>query len=153
MFDIKLSNYAAVTICILLLCTSCCLMITAWYFHLKFDCWPFWMAILISWTIALPEYCCMIPANRIGFGSGALSVPELKAIAEVVQILAFIGFQTVVLHQELLVNHLIGFAVVVVGFIIVLFGPFNQTLIHGLVHRSQQEMIELQNEGYTTQIS
>ena len=83
MFDIKLSNYAAVTICILLLCTSCCLMITAWYFHLKFDCWPFWMAILISWTIALPEYCCMIPANRIGFGSGALSVASLKAIAEV----------------------------------------------------------------------
>ena len=88
----------------------------------------------------------MIPANRIGFGPGGLSVAELKAIAEVVQILAFIGFQTVVLHQELLVNHLVGFTIVVVGFIIVLFGPFHQTVIHGLIHRSQQEMIELKNE-------
>ena len=88
----------------------------------------------------------MIPANRIGFGAGGLSVPALKAIAEVVQILAFLGFQTVVLHQELLVNHLVGFTVVIVGFVIVVFGPFNQPLIHGLIHRSQQEMMELRNE-------
>ena len=88
----------------------------------------------------------MIPANRIGYGAGGLSVAELKAIAEVVQILAFIGFQTFVLHQELLVNHIVGFVIVVVGFIMVLFGPFNQTVVHGLIRRTQQEMIELKNE-------
>ena len=88
----------------------------------------------------------MIPANRIGYGAGGLSVAELKAIAEVVQILGFIGFQTFVLHQELLVNHIVGFLIVVVGFIMVLFGPFNQTVVHGLIRRTQQEMIELKND-------
>ena len=132
MFDHKLNHNIAILICVLLLCTSCCLMITAWYFHLKFENWPFWMATLISWFIALPEYVCMIPANRIGFGSGALSVAGLKGIAEVIQVLAFIIFHTVVLRQQLVVNHLVGFAVVIAGFIIVLVGPFHQTVIHGL---------------------
>ena len=148
MLDIKLSKEVAIFVCIFLLCTSCCLMITAWYLHLKFDRWPFWMAIFISWTIALPEYCCMIPANRIGFGAGGLSVATLKGIAEVVQILAFIGFQTLVLHQELVVNHVVGFATVVVGFLILLFGPFNQILIHGhgVIQNGAQDIMKLTND-------
>lgn len=95
----------------------------------------------------------MIPANRIGFGSGALSVAGLKGIAEVIQVLAFIVFHTVVLRQKLIVNHLVGFAIVIFGFIIVLVGPFNQTVIHGLPPlpylrpMQPQGAMELKNEA------
>ena len=53
---------------ILLLCMSNVFMTFAWYGHLKYGHdWPLWKAILISWCIALLEYCLAVPANRIGF--------------------------------------------------------------------------------------
>ena len=52
-------------------------MTFAWYGHLKFkemkglDSLPLFAVILISWGIALFEYCFQVPANRIGFdGNG-----------------------------------------------------------------------------------
>ena len=53
----------------LLLTLSNVFMTFAWYGHLK---WPqikqgpLWIAILVSWIIALFEYCLQVPANRIG---------------------------------------------------------------------------------------
>ena len=74
----------------------------------------------------------------------------IEGIAEVIQVLAFIIFHTVVLRQQLIVNHLVGFAVVIVGFIIVLFGPFHQTVVHGLPPfphiRPPPAAMELKNE-------
>jgi len=29
--------------------------------------WPLYGVILLSWGIALFEYCCQVPANRLGF--------------------------------------------------------------------------------------
>ena len=64
---------------ILLLILSNTFMTFAWYGHLKFSemkgfaklSLPF--IILISWGIALFEYCFQVPANRIGFqGNGGL---------------------------------------------------------------------------------
>ena len=62
---------------ILLLVCSNAFMTLAWYGHLKFktikgfDTLPLFMIILISWGIALFEYCFQVPANRIGFtGNG-----------------------------------------------------------------------------------
>ena len=53
---------------ILLICSNV-FMTFAWYGHLKYgQDWPIWKAILISWAIALLEYCLAVPANRIGYG-------------------------------------------------------------------------------------
>ncbi|MGO9949527.1 MAG: DMT family protein [Steroidobacteraceae bacterium] len=53
---------------ILLLSLSNVFMTFAWYGHLKYGHdWPLWKAILISWCIALLEYCLAVPANRFGF--------------------------------------------------------------------------------------
>ena len=131
MLDLKLSNQVSILIVVVLLCAATSFMVTAWFLHLRFESWPFWMAIIISWLIALPEYCCMIPASRIGFGSGIISVAGFMAIAEVLQIVGFIVFQTLILRQHLVVNHLIGFAILLLGFITVLCGPFNQVLVNG----------------------
>ena len=58
---------------ILLLILSNTFMTIAWYGHLKFnqmkgfDKLALPLVILISWGIALFEYCFQVPANRIGF--------------------------------------------------------------------------------------
>jgi uncharacterized protein len=58
---------------ILLLVSSNIFMTYAWYYHLKQQGRPLWKAILLSWGIALFEYCLMVPANRYGYNSGGLS--------------------------------------------------------------------------------
>lgn len=77
---------------ILLLILSNTFMTLAWYGHLKFKemTWSRNLGlvsiILISWGIALFEYCFQVPANRIGFkeNGGPFSLVELKVIQEVV---------------------------------------------------------------------
>lgn len=58
---------------ILLLIVSNIFMTFAWYGHLKLQetkvisNWPLYAVVLFSWVIALAEYSCQVPANRIGF--------------------------------------------------------------------------------------
>ena len=51
---------------VLLLLISNTFMTFAWYGHLKRRSMPLVSAILVSWLIALGEYCFQVPANRIG---------------------------------------------------------------------------------------
>ncbi len=51
---------------ILLLIGSNIFMTFAWYGHLKYKDVPLWKVILVSWGIALFEYCLQVPANRLG---------------------------------------------------------------------------------------
>ena len=67
---------------IALLTISNIFMTFAWYGHLKYRSSPLWIAIVVSWSIALLEYCFMVPANRIG--SYQFSTAQLKTIQEVV---------------------------------------------------------------------
>lgn len=93
---------------ILLLSLSNIFMTVAWYGHLKYGHgWPLWKAILISWTIALFEYCLAVPANRLGYGE--FSGFQLKIIQEVVTLVVFIGFAVTVLKERLAWNYLVAF--------------------------------------------
>ncbi len=66
-------------------------MTFAWYGHLKnLQNKPLIVAILVSWGIALLEYCLQVPANRIGFTR--FTLPQLKIIQEVVTLIVFVGF-------------------------------------------------------------
>ena len=49
-----------------LLMVSNVFMTFAWYGHLKFTDRPLWIVVLVSWSIALIEYCFAVPANRLG---------------------------------------------------------------------------------------
>ena len=51
---------------ILLLAISNIFMTFAWYGHLKYRYGAQWKVIVVSWGIALFEYCFQVPANRIG---------------------------------------------------------------------------------------
>ena len=76
---------------IILLIASNVFMTFAWYYHLKQDGWPLWKAIMLSWFIALFEYCLMVPANRIGYANG-FSGFQLKLIQEIITLVVFAVF-------------------------------------------------------------
>jgi hypothetical protein len=98
---------------ILLLIGSNLFMTTAWYGPLKFKQAPLLLVILVSWGIALIEYCMAVPANRIG--SSVYSAAQLKAIQEVITLTVFAGFSVAYLGQKITTNHIIGFALIAAG--------------------------------------
>jgi uncharacterized protein (DUF486 family) len=73
-----------------LLLVSNVFMTFAWYGHLKYRSAPLVAAILVSWLIALGEYCFQVPANRIGYGQ--FTVYQLKIIQEAITLVVFTGF-------------------------------------------------------------
>ena len=94
---------------ILLLTCSNVFMTFAWYGHLKYGHdWPLWKAILVSWGIALLEYCLAVPANRLGYVE--FSGFQLKIIQEVVTIVVFIAFAILYLKEKVAWNYLVAFA-------------------------------------------
>ena len=98
---------------VLLLTASNIFMTFAWYGHLKFKGAPLRWVILVSWGIALFEYCLQVPANRIG--SNVYSAPQLKGMQEIITLLVFAVFSTWYLGQPLKWNHWAGFAMIVVA--------------------------------------
>ena len=75
---------------VLLLVISNTFMTFAWYGHLKYRSAPIVAAILVSWLIALGEYCFQVPANRLGYGE--FSGYQLKIIQESVTLVVFAAF-------------------------------------------------------------
>jgi uncharacterized protein (DUF486 family) len=106
---------------VLLLICSNVFMTFAWYGHLKFRDSPLWIVVLISWGIALIEYCFAVPANRIG--AAAYSGAELKAMQEVITLCVFAVFSVAYLGEKLTVNHIAGFALIALGAFFVFKGP------------------------------
>ena len=98
---------------ILLLIASNIFMTLAWYGHLKLQQtgtssnWP---------LIAFFEYCCQVPANRIGFNGngGPFTLVQLKVIQECVSLVVF----TVIINmmftgQGLHWNHYLAFLMLI----------------------------------------
>ena len=86
---------------ILLLISSNIFMTLAWY-----------GVILFSWMIAFAEYCCQVPANRLGFegNGGPFNLMQLKVIQEVISLIVFTVIATVMFQgQTLHWNHLAAF--------------------------------------------
>ena len=81
-----------------LLIISNIFMTIAWYGQLRFPLAKLWVAILLSWMIALAEYCPAVPANRIGYANG-LSGGQLKIIQECITLAIFAIFAALVLRE------------------------------------------------------
>lgn len=88
-----------------LLILSNVFMTFAWYGHLKtLNNRSWFVAAILSWSIALFEYLIQVPANRIGFS--ALSLPQLKILQEVITLLVFIPFAVFYMKQTLRLDFL-----------------------------------------------
>ena len=87
-----------------LLFVSNLIMLYAWYGHLRSMAGaPVWAVILVSWAIALVEYCFMIPANRVG--ARTMSLEQLKIVQEAIALVAFVPFSVVVMGQPVTWNY------------------------------------------------
>lgn len=92
---------------VLLLVISNTFMTFAWYGHLKHKSAPLIGAILVSWLIALGEYCVQVPANRLGYGQ--FSGYQLKIIQEVITLTVFVVFAWGYLGEPLKWNYVASF--------------------------------------------
>lgn len=116
---------------IILLIISNIFMTLAWYGHLKLQDMhvihgnpPLYVVILISWGLALMEYCFMVPANRLGFqgNGGPYSLFQLKIIQEVITLIVFTIYTTLSFRGETLHwNHLAAFVCMILAVIFVFY--------------------------------
>ena len=109
---------------IALLIVSNIFMTLAWYGHLKLQQtgrisnWPLIGVILFSWFIALAEYMCQVPANRIGFreNGGPFSLMQLKIIQEAISLVVFTVLATMIFKGEHLQwNHIAAFVCILLA--------------------------------------
>lgn len=90
---------------IVLLVLSNVFMTFAWYAHLKdLRSAPVYVAILVSWGIALFEYMLQVPANRAGFGT--FNLGQLKIMQEVITLSVFVPFAVFYMGQPLKLDYL-----------------------------------------------
>ena len=81
-----------------LLTCSNVFMTFAWYAHLRdLRARPWYVAALVSWSIALFEYLLQVPANRIGYT--AMSLSQLKILQEVITLAVFVPFALLYMRQ------------------------------------------------------
>src|SRR6266481_8757813 len=95
---------------IILLTMSNLFMNLAWYGHLKFRNYPLWIAILVSWGIALFEYIFQVPANRIG--SYGWTVPQLKVLQECITLIVFTLVAFALFRSPVRWNYVVSYALV-----------------------------------------
>jgi len=108
---------------IAMLVVSNLFMTYAWYGHLTDKATPIWTAVLFSWCIAFFEYCLVVPANRLGHS--VYSAAQLKTIQEVITLAVFAGFSVLFLKEPLTLNHVVGFAFIVLGAYFIFHGPIS----------------------------
>ena len=81
-----------------LLTCSNVFMTFAWYAHLRNLRGRAWyVAAIVSWSIALFEYLLQVPANRVGYG--AFDLGQLKIIQEVITLSVFVPFAILYMKQ------------------------------------------------------
>lgn len=102
-----------------LLVISNIFMTFAWYGHLRnLHERKWYIAVLLSWGIALFEYSFMIPANRIG--ATALTLPQLKILQETITLMVFVPFAVLYMRQPLRLDFLWA-ALCIVGAVFFMF--------------------------------
>jgi uncharacterized protein (DUF486 family) len=105
---------------VLLLFASNTFMTFAWYGHLKHRSAPLWEAILVSWLIALGEYCLQVPANRIGYGH--FTAYQLKIIQEAITLVVFFVFAYYYLGESLRWNYAAAFGCIIAAVLFAFWG-------------------------------
>ena len=107
---------------VILLIIANVFMTLAWYGHLKLQGagistnWPLYVVVLLSWGIALVEYFCQVPANRMGFegNGGPYSLIQLKVMQEVISLVVFTLLSMLMFEGiNLKWNHVLAFLLLV----------------------------------------
>jgi len=102
---------------VLLLTISNVFMTFAWYGHLRYKGSALWIVILVSWGIALLEYCFQVPANRIGHEY--YTAAQLKTMQEVITLVVFSIFSVLYLKEDFQWNYLVGFILIILAVFVI----------------------------------
>ncbi len=87
------------------LCMSNVFMTFAWYGHLKnLSDRPWFIAAVVSWSIAFFEYILQVPANRIGHTT--MTVGQLKILQEIITLSVFVPFSVLYMREKLSLDYL-----------------------------------------------
>jgi uncharacterized protein len=80
-------------------------MTFAWYAHLRtLSARPWYIAVVVSWGIALFEYALQVPANRIGYT--VMDLSKLKILQEVISLTVFVPFLLFYMGQPIKLDYL-----------------------------------------------
>ena len=102
-----------------LMLVSACLMATAWIGHLHYeDDWSFWLALLVSWVIVVPEYLLNTAATRWGYGvySGA----QMASMNLVFGVIAVVLVSVFWLEESLSLQHAVGLSLMSIAIFLIL---------------------------------
>ena len=102
---------------VLLLTISNVFMTFTWYGHLRYKGSALWIVILVSWGIALLEYCFQVPANRIGHEY--YTAAQLKTMQEVITLVVFSIFSVLYLKEDFQWNYLVGFILIILAVFVI----------------------------------
>lgn len=105
---------------VVLLLISNTFMTFAWYGNLKRRTMGMAAAILVSWLIALGEYCFQVPANRLGYGK--FTAYQLKIIQEAITLVVFAVFAYFYLGESLRWNYAVSFVLVMAAVVFAFWG-------------------------------
>lgn len=104
-----------VPVCMLL---ASALMSLAWLGHLRYrDSIGFWTALAISWLLVLPEYVLNVAATRYGYDTYSGAQMATFHLAFGIVCVALVS--RFVLGEPLTSRQLVGFALLVVGTVLV----------------------------------
>lgn len=98
-------------------------MAVAWLGHLRIKERGFWVALLLSWAIVLPEYLLNVAATR--YGHGLYSGAQMGAIHLCAGVVFVALVSRYVLGESLTGWQAIGFALLVLGMGLILGGHRN----------------------------
>src|SRR5262245_40794469 len=103
----------------LMIVVSGAFMATAWLAHLRIRQYGFWIALLMSWAIVLPEYLLNVGATRWGFGT--FSGGQMAAMHLASGVVFVMLVSRFLLNEEIGLRQVAGFVFLLVGMLLILY--------------------------------
>jgi uncharacterized protein (DUF486 family) len=101
----------------LLIFLSGAFMSVAWLGHLRFRSSPFWLALVMSWAIVLPEYLLNVSATR--YGLGVFTGGQMAAFHLTSGVVCVALVSRFILGEPISGGQLAGFALLAAGMLLV----------------------------------
>ena len=96
-----------------MLFTSSILMAFAWIGHVKYRKKSFWIALIFSWLLVLPEY--IINVSAIRWGVGTYEPSEMAAINLSTGVVCIALVSKLFLGEKLSLRKIIGFILMIIS--------------------------------------
>lgn len=97
----------------IILFTSSILMAFAWIGHVKYRKKSFWIALIFSWLLVLPEY--LINVSAIRWGVGTYEPSEMAAINLSTGVVCIALVSKLFLGEKLSLRKIIGFILMIIS--------------------------------------